>query len=38
MSRQIGSGVLLLKYGLVDSGGTVLVRQTEVSASSAVAY
>src|SRR6185436_10573393 len=29
MGRRIGSGLSLLKYELVDSGGTVLVAQTE---------
>ena len=33
MARRIGSGLALLKYGLVDSGGTVLVEQTEATNS-----
>jgi hypothetical protein len=31
MARRIGSGLALLKYGLVDSGGTVVVEQTEAT-------
>jgi hypothetical protein len=33
MARRIGSGLALLKYGLVDSGGTLLVAQTEATNS-----
>lgn len=31
MARRIGSGLALLKYGLVDSAGTSMVEQTEAT-------